>query len=263
MPLLSIITINYNNADGLKRTLESVKRQTFNDYEHIIIDGGSTDGSFDVIQDFLKDENYAHKVSFWCSEKDGGIYNAMNKGIDHAGGIFVEMLNSGDMFTGDCLSHIAPYLKENPNSVIYGANDYYDGTKYIQTLSYAAENLSTIMIPHEATFVPLSIYKKHGKYDESFRIVADREFMLRLKDNGVNFIHIPVIVTDFSMDGVSSTNPKITDKENYRINTRNFSKTKIFFLKARHCSRIVLELILPGIIIKPFVYLIRKIRNRK
>ena len=94
--LLSIITINYNNAFGLRKTLSSVAGQSFKNYEHIIIDGLSTDDSKNVIEEFLKNEDYAHHVSFWCSEKDSGIYNAMNKGILHASGKYLLMLNSGD-----------------------------------------------------------------------------------------------------------------------------------------------------------------------
>ncbi|MBQ3836958.1 MAG: glycosyltransferase, partial [Treponema sp.] len=99
-PLISIITINYNNKDGLKKTIDSVAAQTFQGYEHIIVDGGSTDGSAEVIKDALKNKDYAAHVSYWCSEKDGGIYPAMNKGVERAGGEYCLMLNSGDYLAG-------------------------------------------------------------------------------------------------------------------------------------------------------------------
>jgi glycosyltransferase involved in cell wall biosynthesis len=87
---LSVITINYNNAIGLRKTIESVVNQTFRDYEYIIIDGGSTDGSVDVIKE------YADKIDYWVSEPDKGIYNAMNKGVAAAHGEYTNFLNSGD-----------------------------------------------------------------------------------------------------------------------------------------------------------------------
>ena len=88
--ILSIITINYNNSDGLQRTIESVLSQTWTDFEWIVIDGGSTDGSLDIIK------KHASHFSFWCSEPDTGIYNAMNKGITHAKGEYLNFMNSGD-----------------------------------------------------------------------------------------------------------------------------------------------------------------------
>ncbi|MEP7170167.1 MAG: glycosyltransferase, partial [Bacteroidota bacterium] len=93
MPLFSIITVNLNNAAGLKKTIESVVTQTFNDVEYIIIDGASTDGSKEVIK------NYETKISYWVSEKDTGIYNAMNKAIKKAKAEYCLFLNSGDSLT--------------------------------------------------------------------------------------------------------------------------------------------------------------------
>ena len=96
---LSIVTINYNNAEGLRKTLVSVAEQTYRDIEHIIIDGGSTDGSIEVIRDYverLKIEDRILKID-WVSEKDNGIYNAMNKGIRKASGEYIQILNSGDI----------------------------------------------------------------------------------------------------------------------------------------------------------------------
>lgn len=92
MKIISIITINYNNKVGLKKTIESVIQQDFNSFEFIVIDGGSTDGSYDVIQEY---RNY---IDYWVSEPDKGIYNAMNKGITIARGEYCNFMNSGDFF---------------------------------------------------------------------------------------------------------------------------------------------------------------------
>jgi glycosyltransferase involved in cell wall biosynthesis len=103
---LSVITINYNNCDGLRKTIESVVSQTFTDFEYIIIDGGSTDGSVDVIKE------YAGRIDYWVSERDRGCYHAMNKGVKVAQGEYVIFMNSGDSFyTNDVID---AFVKENP-----------------------------------------------------------------------------------------------------------------------------------------------------
>ena len=89
---LTIITINFNHAEGLKRTIDSIVNQTFTDYEWIVVDGGSTDGSKELI------EQYKDHFAWWCSEPDKGVYNAMNKGITHAMGEYINFMNSGDIF---------------------------------------------------------------------------------------------------------------------------------------------------------------------
>lgn len=110
---LSVITINYNNAEGLAKTMDSVFRQRFSDFEYIVIDGGSTDGSKDLIV------NNQDKIAYWCSEKDSGIYNAMNKGIREASGEYLLFLNSGD-FLHDfaVLEDIHPFL--SGEDIVYG-----------------------------------------------------------------------------------------------------------------------------------------------
>lgn len=103
---LSIITINYNNSIGLRKTIESVVSQTDNTFEYIIVDGGSSDGSVDIIK------QYADKVSQWVSERDGGIYNAMNKGVRMAHGEYIMFLNSGDiLYDNNVIGHVLPKLK--------------------------------------------------------------------------------------------------------------------------------------------------------
>lgn len=255
--LISIITINFNNANGLYKTLESVRTQSFQNYEQIIIDGGSTDGSVEVIKEFINDKDYSKHITYWCSEKDKGIYNAMNKGIEHANGKYVYMLNSGDIVEQYALEYASKYLYENINKILYGAVDGFDENTYKGTFSHSADELNQVMIPHQATFVPLDIHKKYGLYNESFKIVADRELMVRFKKIGVEFIHIPVIVCKYNFDGISSRNSKLIKLENQKITNSDYSKKKIIFLKIRHCIKISLNFILPGFL----SILISKIAN--
>lgn len=131
MPKLSVITINYNNRDGLRKTIESVVNQTCKDFEYVIIDGGSTDGSVDVIKE------YADRINYWVSEPDNGCYHAMNKGVKVATGEYVIFMNSGDGFytndvvdyfvklnaTEDVLSGdmciVDAYIKHSPNTITF------------------------------------------------------------------------------------------------------------------------------------------------
>ena len=108
----SIITINFNNREGLERTIKSVITQTCQDFEYIIIDGGSTDGSIDIIK------KYANKIHYWVSEPDNGIYHAMNKGVQFAHGEYLNFMNSGDFFIDiEVLSDLFPFLN---NDIITG-----------------------------------------------------------------------------------------------------------------------------------------------
>ena len=103
----TIITINYNNKEGLERTIKSTAKQTFKNFEYIVIDGGSTDGSVEVIK------QYASEIDFWVSEKDNGIYHAMNKGVSHAHGDYLLFMNSGDTFhSPDVLNSVAEYQED-------------------------------------------------------------------------------------------------------------------------------------------------------
>ena len=186
----------------------------------------------------------------------------MNKGISHANGSFIYMLNSGDTLVNDCLQLVSSYLLQNPDCVVYGAIDCYKNNVYEYSLSHSDNDLYTMMIPHQGTFVPKALHDKYGLYNEDFKIVADREFMVRLKNNGVSFVHIPVIVCIYNLEGISSQNSKIEDKENLTITNSFLSGRTIFLNKIRHVFRVILELLLPGFISIPFILLIRKLRNK-
>ena len=258
--LFSIITINFNNAEGLKKTIESLKKQKFQNYEHIIIDGGSSDKSVEIIQSYLKDIDYSKKVTYWCSEKDNGIYNAMNKGISHAKGEYVYFLNSGDCLIKNSLELVSEYAINNDDKILYGAVDSYLNEKYLQTIGHSSDELNRIMIPHQGVFVPLSFHKKYGLYNENFKICADREFMFKLKNQNEKFLHIPIIVCNYDYDGISSKRSKLKDEENFRISNQFLSSKQLLLSKIRHIIRLIFELLLPGFITIPIVSLIRKIK---
>ena len=159
MPKLSIITVNLNNAPGLQKTMQSVFAQTFSDYDYIIIDGDSTDSSKEFI------EKHADKLSYWVSETDEGIYQAMNKGIAKANGEYLLFLNSGDYFYSD-ESLSALFKNSNYEDIIYGnllVNEE-DGKQWI--LDYPAElsfgYFYRHSLPHQSTLIKTNLFKTIG-----------------------------------------------------------------------------------------------------
>ena len=201
MPKLSIITINRNNAKNLCKTIESVIAQTFTDYEYIIIDGESTDGSVDVIR------QYEDKITYWVSESDNGIYNAMNKGIKVAQGEYVQFLNSGDWL---CLNTILEdVFKLNRNEDVLYGNDLlcYDKQRielktYPQHLSFFHFFVGTIS--HEGTFHRRCLFDQ--LYNESNKIVSDWEFQIQkiILSNCTTY-KLDKAIVYFDMSGISQS----------------------------------------------------------
>lgn len=202
---LSIITVNYNDVEGLERTIQSVISQTFKDYEYIVIDGGSTDGSVDVIK------KYADHIDYWVSEPDGGIYQGMNKGLRQAKGDFVNFMNGGDSYHSfDVLEKI--FSRETDADIITGAHAGSPhpnvGQKGVTML-----NLYTGAIDHQASFIRREVALRHP-YDESFRIVSDWKFFIEaLVFDNCTFIYKDLIVVDVDMNGISNTNIMLDKQE--------------------------------------------------
>ncbi len=202
----SIITINYNNKDGLRKTIESVINQTCNDFEYIIIDGGSTDGSVDVIKE------YADKIDYWVSEPDKGIYNAMNKGVKVAKGEYLNFMNSGDCFYNDNI------LCDVEHNLLY---DIIVGKTISDTnilIGYNKENIGLIelfsgTLPHQASFVKRVIFNKRI-FDEKYNIVSDWKFYIEtLVIDNCSFYNIENIICLFDMNGISLTNVELRNNE--------------------------------------------------
>ena len=155
----SIVTINYNNAEGLRRTIQSVVSQTYADYEYLIIDGGSTDGSVDIIKE------YENKISYWVSEKDGGIYNAMNKGVKASNGEYLIFMNSGDVFYRDkVLEDIQSTNKTD--DIIVGKVFTDKGEEFLyQPNQPTMYFFYSSTIPHQGAFIKKWLLHKYP-YDE-------------------------------------------------------------------------------------------------
>lgn len=250
---LSIITINYNNAEGLLKTIESVITQTFNDYEYIIIDGGSRDGSVDIIK------QYDNQIDYWISEPDKGIYNAMNKGVLKANGDYLYFLNSGDcLVANDTISNIFNNLTDC--DLVYGNAilEYENNVHIIQKHQNMGENLTFHSfykggINHQSAFINKRLFNKYGLYDENLKLVSDWKFFLvAFGLNTSKAIYKDINICYFDMQGLGSNQdelllkerndvikdlvpqPIIKDYENFLIDIE-----KINFIKKHWFTRIV------------------------
>lgn len=208
---LSIITINYNNSQGLRRTIESVIGQSFRNIEYIIIDGGSIDGSKDIIEEY---EDY---ISYWVSEPDSGIYNAMNKGIRASHGEYLLFLNSGDVLHNNTvLESVDPCFGKAElllGKVLYeNSGQTNDLPKEITMLRFYCKS-----VPHPSTFIRRDVMIKY-MYDESLRIVSDWKFFVQSFIFGnASYIQMDLIVTDFDTSGISATNKVLVERERRQV----------------------------------------------
>jgi len=220
MKKLSIITINYNNALELKSTMESVLSQVDADFEYIIVDGGSTDGSVDVIQTLEKSTTQKIK---WISEKDSGIYNAMNKAVKMATGTYVHFLNSGDTLVDSNITASILLLLEDKNvaPIFYGIERqiYPDGR--IREFRELEPTLFTFYrgtIPHSTAYIKRDLFEKYGYYDENLKIVSDWKWYIQvIVFGGEESQFIPIEITNFDKQGISSTNQELDKEERERV----------------------------------------------
>ena len=220
---LSIITINRNNAAGLEKTMRSVASQVGGDFEYVVIDGASTDGSVEVIRSF---ESSLGDCLKWISEPDKGIYNAMNKGIGKTSGDYLQFLNSGDSLVSDDITMRmteALKRKEYP-PILYGnmLKDMSDG-KILRDKGFAGKSISflgfyTGSLNHPSSYSKKSLFEKYGGYDESLKIVSDWKWFLQaIILGGEKPVYVDMDVTLFDMNGISEKNKALEKAERRRV----------------------------------------------
>lgn len=224
MVKFSVVTITYNSSKTLARTIESVLNQTCDDYEYLIIDGASSDNTIDIIRGYEPKFNGRLK---WISKKDGGIYEAMNKGIKMARGVIVGIVNSDDYLEPNALDQINEAYCSNTSykedTLYCGAIwfHYLDGKKQLFGTNYKRfeKNIkrgSLKGIWHPGTFVPKKIYNEVGLFDEHFRIIGDVDFIYRCYCAGKRFKLLSITVSNMTDGGASyNSNRKDNDGEYY------------------------------------------------
>ena len=227
---LSIITINRNNAAGLEKTMSSVASQTFKDFEYIVIDGASTDGSVEAIKKL--EHAFAHLR--WVSESDTGIYNAMNKGIRMASGEYVQVLNSGDCLAADDVTErMLSALEEKGNpGILYGnmIKCFPDGRQMLDRC-FAGEDVTMMgmymgSLNHDSSYISRDLFEKYGFYDENLKIVSDWKWFLQaIIWGGEKPQYVDLNVTLYDMTGISETNKELDKAERKLVLEQLFPKT--------------------------------------
>lgn len=218
---LSIITINYNDAEGLHKTIASVATQTYRDIEHIIVDGGSSDGSVDVIRGY---ESLNHSANhpltvIWTSEKDKGIYNAMNKGIRKASGDYCQFLNSGDTLAAPDVTERMMAKMEDGIDILYGDMLKISRDGQFVDKSCSREDVTLNMfyrgcLNHSPAYIKRSLFDEYGYYDETLKICSDWKFYVQSIVLGkAQTKHVDIVVTHFDMNGISETRKDILNEE--------------------------------------------------
>ena len=205
-PLVSIVTVVYNAADCLKETIESVLRQTYPNLEYILVDGGSTDQTLSIIQD------YEDFIDYWVSEPDRGLYDAMNKGIALSTGQLIGILNAGDRYEPEAIATLVEHWQNQTQPAIFTGNCLVLTEKFDQESTKGdrdllesgnPQKLPLRMIPHAAVFVTRDVYESQGLFDLGFKIASDFDFLCRCYQSAIPFHFINQTLVTAAPRGVS------------------------------------------------------------
>lgn len=252
LPLITVVTVVFNGEKYLAETIESVVSQEYPNVEYIIIDGCSTDNTLGIVK------KYEEKIDYWVSEKDVGLYDAMNKGIALSLGELIGILNSDDTYYSRTFFHVYSYFCKNANRAVYygdmykynneiGKKIYFKGD-----LSYDSLLANRIKINHSTCVVHKSLYKNYNFFDIYFDFGADRDLMLRFMVNGVDFIYVNKILADFRFGGVTSNltlayiNKSI--KQEYFLEKKYYKKHVMVYNLLKQSFRLYRNLLIRGLL---------------
>ena len=217
---VSIITIAYNNSETISETVESVLKQSYNNIEHIIIDGQSVDNTVEIIK------SYGDRFSKYISEKDNGIYDAMNKGVTLAKGDIIGFINADDKLnSNDCVSEIVKVFQIQNSDVVYGDKIYTEANnpdkvvRYWKSGEYNKNNFKKgWMPPHQSTYIKAEFYKKYGKFRTDFKIAADYELMFRfMYKYKAKSKYLPKVIASMRTGGISNKSLKNILISNFEV----------------------------------------------
>lgn len=219
-PLITVITVCWNSESTIEQTFQSVIRQTYPNLEYIVIDGGSSDSTLEIIK------RYEEKIDYFVSEADRGLYHAMNKGIELASGDYILILNSDDWYEDDCIERLWLGLKHSRADFSSALAAWVDGNgnfiRVLDRMPYDESMRFGMSLRHELMLISREIYNAVGNYDEDFQIIADYDFALRLLDAGYKLYEIGCPLLNFRVTGTSNTNWDKLDAEHYRLLKKQF-----------------------------------------
>jgi GT2 family glycosyltransferase len=238
-PLVSVVTIVFNGEEFLEQTIQSVINQTYKNVEYIIVDGGSVDGTLEIIK------RYDELIDYWVSEPDGGLYNALNKGIELASGSIIGMIHSNDLYTPTTVSDVVTQFREDSKVEFCYGNLNLVWPDYTKTVGRRIKSTFRMVLKsefnHPTCFLKRDLYEKFGGFDTTFRIAADYDLGVRLWKAGVCFCYLNRTLAYFRMGGTSSELFK-NQWERHKVRIKNEENTLwsftiyllvllIFFLK--------------------------------
>lgn len=226
--LVSVITPCYNSGKTIEKTLECIENQTYHNIEYIIVDGGSTDETLEII------EKHGHRLPEQfrlISEKDKGIYDAMNKGIGLATGQLIGIVNSDDWYEKDTIEQVVAHYQGNPCEVVYGMQRTYLNGREKATVIYHHDFLPQQMITHPTCFVTKDTYRDFGTFDLQYRSAADYDLMLRYYESKkVVFTPVMRVLSNFQLGGMSSSQTGVRENAMIRYRRGYLSKSRYWFI---------------------------------
>ncbi|WP_029905882.1 glycosyltransferase family 2 protein [Prevotella sp. 10(H)] len=209
MPKISIITPTYNSENTIQGTIEALLRQTFSDFEYIIIDGLSKDGTIEKIKSYIPRFQAKGVDVRIISEADKGVYDAMNKGISLAKGELIGITNSDDWYEDNALEMMWNKFSDGKtnrsNCMIYGIERVWKDDKIFNVQRRGAAYISESVLPHSTFFVAKAVYEKFGAFDLSVKVLADYDFICRCASQGVELQEVDVVISNFRLGGISSS----------------------------------------------------------
>jgi len=223
--MISIITIVLNDDKNIEKTILSVINQDIKEIEYIIIDGGSTDGTVDIIK------KYEQYITFWCSEKDNGIVDAFNKGIKKTTGDVIGLVNSGDFLEPNTLMNVTEAFESSNADIVYGNMQYWEEEKreYVYKANHSL--LPRFMsLNHPSVFVKKDLYDQYGLFDNTCKIAMDYDLLLRLYTKGAKFKYIDSILSNMAHGGVSDVNWQLAYRESFDIRKKYLKKNILLYI---------------------------------
>ena len=251
-PLVSIITIAYNAGPFIEKTIQSVLSQTYSPIEYIIIDGGSTDNTVDIIK------RYADRIAYWRSEKDNGISEAFNKGLSKATGDIIGIINADDWYQNDAVERAVNDLGNA--DIVYGDLQIWRREKkdFIQKADHSLLPRE-MTVNHPTVFIKKSCYEKFGNFSEEFKCAMDYDLMLRLYTGNCRFKYIPFVLSNMRLEGLSDYNWLMGCRETLAIKNKYLTTQRIknYVYYCKHVLAIAMPRALRKMGLSPAVKLYR------
>jgi glycosyltransferase involved in cell wall biosynthesis len=231
VPRLTVVTVVLNGAWHIEQTIDSVRSQNYPHLEYLVIDGGSTDGTVDILKRH-------EKALTWISRRDDGMWFAMNEGIRRAKGELVGLIHSDDWYEPGALEIAASEFEASGRAaIVYGMTRYWDARGVDMVLSYDHSRLPERMINHPSCFVPRAVYDRVGVFDTRYRVAADYELLLRAFRMGVPFRHVERILANFRSGGFSSRHSSGGDVLRAQLQHGYLTRSQYMVKRARRAAR--------------------------